>query len=149
MILQVALGGWVSSNYAALACYDFPTCHGSMWPQMDLAQGFNLLQSVGPNYLGGLMDNDARIAIHWMHRVGAVLVLLVVASLAWRIRLQNKLVSNVVLVILATQLTLGVLNIVWVLPLWVATLHNAGGALLLLSMATVNFAPQDGGMSRP
>jgi len=142
VILQVALGGWVTSNYAALACADFPTCYGQYWPDMDAAAGFNVLQGVGPNYLGGLLDNEARVAIHWAHRLGAVLVLLAVGLLALRIRPSQTLLGNTLLGVLALQLLLGILNVVWSLPLVVATLHNAGGALLLLLVVTVNFAPR-------
>jgi cytochrome c oxidase assembly protein subunit 15 len=142
VILQVALGGWVTSNYAALACADFPTCYGQYWPDMDVAAGFNVLQGVGPNYLGGLLDNEARVAIHWAHRLGAVLVLLAVGLLALRIRPRHTLLGNTLLGVLALQLLLGILNVVWSLPLVVATLHNAGGALLLLLVVTVNFAPR-------
>ena len=142
VIIQITLGGWVSSNYAALACADFPTCYNSYWPQMDWVQGFNLLQSVGPNYLGGLLDSEARIAIHWSHRLGAIVVLFVVAGLAWRLWSSNRVLACLVAGILAVQVLLGVLNIVWALPLTIATAHNACGALLLLSVVAVNFAPR-------
>ncbi|MDU5678626.1 MAG: COX15/CtaA family protein, partial [Pseudomonas aeruginosa] len=68
VIGQIALGGWVSSNYAAVACIDLPTCHGEWWPRMDFANGFHLTQHIGPNYLGGQLDSDARTAIHMTHR---------------------------------------------------------------------------------
>src|SRR3989338_8683551 len=73
VIGQIALGGWVSSNYAAVACVDLPTCHGQWWPAMDFANGFHLTQHIGPNYLGGQLDSDARTAIHMTHRIGALL----------------------------------------------------------------------------
>ena len=141
VIVQIALGGWVSSNYAALACADFPTCFGSYNPPMDLSSGFNVLQGIGPNYLGGLLDGEARVAIHWMHRLGAVLVLLMVGALSFRLFSMNKLLASLVGGVLALQLVLGSLNVVWSLPLAVATAHNAVGALLLLLMVAVNFAP--------
>lgn len=139
VILQIALGGWVSSNYAALACHDFPTCHGEWWPPMDLAEGFNVAQSVGPNYLGGQMESDARVAIQHVHRLGALVVLLVVGTLAWRLRRHGSALAGPMAVVLGVQLLLGVLNIVLVLPLWSATAHNAVGALLLLVIVTVNY----------
>lgn len=141
VIAQIALGGWVASNYAALACADFPTCYGSYAPPMDFAAGFNFLQHVGPNYLGGLLDSDARVAIHWTHRVGAVLVLFVVGALAWRLWSKNRFVATLMATLLAFQILLGILNVVWSLPLGIATAHNAFGALLLLALVTVNFAP--------
>src|SRR3546814_11189181 len=79
---QVALGGWVSSNYAAVACVDLPTCHGQWLPPADFANGFHLTQHIGPNYLGGQLDSDARTAIHLTHRIGALLVTVVLFALA-------------------------------------------------------------------
>jgi cytochrome c oxidase assembly protein subunit 15 len=139
VVIQVALGGWVSSNYAALACHDFPTCHGAWWPAMNLAEGFNVAQAVGPNYLGGQLENDARVAIQFVHRLGAVVVLAAVGLLAWRLYRARSALALPVAVILGLQLALGVMNVVLVLPLWVATAHNAGGALLLLALVTVNY----------
>ncbi len=136
---QIALGGWVSSNYAALACHDFPTCHGAWWPEMDLASGFDVAQSVGPNYLGGQLESDARVAIQFVHRLGALVALLVVGTLAWRLYRHRSPLAVPVAVILAAQLTLGILNVVLVLPLWSATAHNAVGALLLLTLVAVNY----------
>lgn len=142
VVVQIALGGWVSSNYAALACYDFPSCDGSYIPEINLQQGFNFLQSVGPNYLGGLMTNEARMAIHWVHRIGAVIVLLVVGGLVWQMVRQVAVVGYLLLAALLTQITLGILNVVWLLPLLNATAHNTVGALLLLVLVTINFAPR-------
>lgn len=139
LVLQVALGGWVTSNYAALACPDFPTCHGAWAPPMDLAQGFDILQSVGPNYLGGMLDNEARIAIQIAHRLGALAVLLVVGWLGWRLVATRSPLGPWVLGALALQLSLGIANVLLVLPLWVAVSHNAGGALLLLVLVSVNY----------
>ena len=139
VVAQVVLGGWVTSNYAALACPDFPTCHGAWAPPMDLAQGFDIFQSVGPNYLGGIMDNEARIAIQIAHRVGAAAVLLVTGWLGWRLLAARNRLAPWVLGTLVLQVSLGIANVLLVLPLWVAVLHNAGGALLLLVLVTVNY----------
>ena len=141
VVAQIVLGGWVASNYAALACADFPTCYGSYTPTMDFAAGFNFFQHVGPNYLGGLLDNEARIAIHWTHRLGALVVMVAVAALAYRLWSANRFLATLTFTLLAFQLGLGILNVVWSLPLGIATAHNAFGALLLLAMVTVNFAP--------
>lgn len=137
VVVQVALGGWVTSNYAALACPDFPTCHGEWAPPMDFRQGFDLFQAVGPNYLGGMLDSEARIAIQFAHRLGALAVLAVVGVLGWRLATVGNSLAPWVLGLLAAQLALGTLNVLLALPLWVATAHNAGGALLLLSLVTV------------
>ena len=149
-VLQVALGGWVSSNYAAVACPDFPTCQNAWWPEMDLGEGFDVTQGVGPNYLGGLMDNEARVAIHMMHRLGALataaaLIVLAVAL----IRHSAELVSLgvAVLVTLCVQIGLGIANVVGSIPLGVATAHNATGALLLLVMVTVSYRLFNRGVS--
>ena len=142
VVMQIILGGWVSSNYAALACYDFPSCDGTYTPNIDLQQGFNIFQSVGPNYLGGLMTNEARMAIHWVHRIGAIVVLLVVGGLVIQTVKQAAVIGYVLLAVLVTQITLGILNVVWVLPLLNATAHNTVGALLLLVLVTINFAPR-------
>lgn len=139
VIVQIALGGWTTSNYAALACPDFPTCQGVWWPAMDAAKGFDVLQAVGPNYLGGLLDADARIAIHMAHRIGAVGVLIIVGALAFRLRSLAPGLAAGLAGILALQLCLGIANVEFSLPLAVATAHNAVGAALLLTLVQVNY----------
>ena len=141
VILQIALGGWVSSNYAALACWNFPACDASYVPNLQFSEGFNLLQDVGPNYLGGLMESDARKTIHWVHRLGAAIVLSLLIPLILQVYRENKALALTMGVVLITQIGLGVLNVIWALPLINATLHNVVGALLLLTVVTVNFAP--------
>ena len=138
VVLQVALGGWLTSNYAALACPDFPTCHGEWLPEMDFGTGFDVTQTVGPNYLGGLLSSDARVAIHFAHRVGAIAVLLVVGVLAWR--LGNRAAGWSLAALLGVQLALGIANVVFALPLAVAVLHNAGAAALMLMLVMVSFS---------
>ena len=135
---QIALGGWLTSNYAALACPDFPTCHGLWWPPMDFASGFDVAQRIGPNYLGGLLSSDGRVAIHVAHRLGAVFVLVAVGALAWR--LGNRPLAWAIGAALAVQLGLGIANVLFALPLAVAVLHNAGAAVLLLLLMAVNYA---------
>lgn len=135
--LQIALGGWTSSNYAALACPDFPTCHGEWWPETDFSQGFNIAQQIGPNYLGGALEGDARTAIHLTHRIGAIIVTLLVgllAILAWRAG--SRRWAQGLLAVLCLQVGLGIANVVMSLPLSIAVAHNAGAALLLLSLLT-------------
>ncbi|MCP2229575.1 cytochrome c oxidase assembly protein subunit 15 [Pseudomonas silensiensis] len=140
VILQIALGGWVSSNYAAVACIDFPTCHGQWLPPADFANGFHLTQHIGPNYLGGQLDSDARTAIHLTHRIGALLVTLVLLGLAWQLKVVGMTrLAAMVLIALAAQITLGISNVLFHLPLPVAVAHNAGGAALLLTMVLVNY----------
>ena len=137
---QIALGGWVSSNYAAVACVDLPTCHGEWWPTMDFANGFHLTQHIGPNYLGGQLDSDARTAIHMSHRLGAVLLSLVLLLLAWRLKRSGlPRLGGLLLLALAVQVSLGLSNVYFHLPLPVAVAHNLGGALLLLSLVLINY----------
>jgi len=141
VIIQIALGGWVSSNYAAVACTDFPTCHGEWWPQMDFANAFNLTHhDIGPNYLGGLLYGEARTAIHLTHRIGALcvtLVLLLLAAMLWRRGLGR--LAGLLLAALALQIGLGISNVLLNLPLAVAVAHNGGGAALLLVLVLVNY----------
>jgi len=141
VFLQIALGGWISSNYAAVACVDFPTCRGEWWPAMDLAQGFNVTQGIGPNYLGGLMNSEARVAIHMMHRLGAVITsvyLLAFSVFLFKVAHRGvRRMAVAILAVLAAQVALGITNVLLVIPLPVAVLHNAGGALLLVSLVTL------------
>jgi cytochrome c oxidase assembly protein subunit 15 len=143
VVIQIMLGGWVSSNYAALACPDVPQCFGQWLPPMDVATGFAVFQDIGPNYLGGQLDNHSRIAIHIAHRIGAMtvlLTLLVFGISLWRI--QSPVVKQWVIalwLVLLVQISLGVSNIVWALPLSVAVAHNAVGALLLLVMVSIAY----------
>lgn len=137
---QIALGGWVSSNYAAVACVDLPTCHGEWWPDMDFANGFHLTQQIGPNYLGGQLDSDARTAIHMSHRIGALIVTLVLLLLAWRLKASGlPHLAGLLLLALSLQVALGISNVVFHLPLLVAVAHNLGGALLLLCLVLINY----------
>jgi len=141
IIVQIALGGWTSSNYAALACTDIPRCHGEWWPAMDFQSGFNFAQHIGPNYLGGLLENEARTAIHFGHRIGAVVVTLCILLLLWRLKqLQQSAFKPLMMAlgaILTLQLLLGITNVVASLPLAIAVAHNATGALLLLTAVTL------------
>lgn len=144
VVLQITLGGWTASNYAAFACYDLPTCQEQWWPAMDLVAGFNIFQSVGHNYLGGLMDNEARVAIHMMHRLGALftsLYLLILIGLLYRVGAQSALrcFSLWLAVALLLQVILGLSNVYWQIPALIAVGHNAGGAVLLLMMVALNY----------
>lgn len=142
VVAQVSLGGWTTSNYAAVACPDFPTCQAQWLPPMDFVHGFNVFQHVGPNYLGGTMQNEGRMAIHFTHRVGAIVTASYLGWLAWRLlttRLQAPArMARVMLGIVALQIALGIGNIVFNFPLVVAVAHNLIGAVLLLALVTMN-----------
>jgi cytochrome c oxidase assembly protein subunit 15 len=141
--VQIALGGWTSTNYAALACTDFPTCHTRWWPEMDFSEGFTLWRGLGVNYEFGVLDSSARVAIHMVHRLGAVVVLVYIGWLVWQTmrRAQTtalRAVGGLLALLLALQLALGIGNVVLGLPLAVAVAHNAGAALLVLVLVTLN-----------
>lgn len=142
VVFQIALGGWTSTNYAAAACSDFPTCQGSFWPNMDFKDAFVLWRGLGIDYEGGVLDAPARVAIHYVHRIGAVVVTLALLGLVaatWRRAgsWQTRAAGSAVLGALILQLLIG-MNLVWQgWPLWLGTAHNAGAALLVLTMVTL------------
>ncbi len=139
VIGQIVLGGWTSTNYAALACTDFPTCHGSWWPQMDIANAFHVVRELGMTADGELLSHEALTAIHWMHRVGAALVSVALVILSARLFFAGRrAMALAVGVMLLGQVALGIGNVVMSLPLAMAVAHNAGAALLLLTMVIVN-----------
>ena len=142
LVVQIALGGWVSTNYAALACIDLPVCHGEWVPKMDFRHGFQLLRELGQTATGEKLSYDALTAIHWTHRVGAVMVTLYLAGLGLLLaRLRSMRGIAVTLgALLAAQVTLGVSNILTGLNLVVAVGHHAGAALLLGVLVVLNFA---------
>ncbi len=133
--VQIGLGGWVSSHFAGLACSDFPTCGGAWWPQVDWANAFRIDHVPNPE-----ADAAARVAMHWAHRLGALLVMLSVAALAWRLLGIPGFFANggYLLALLFVQLGLGVLNVLAGLPLVVAVAHTLGAAVLLASLVQLN-----------
>lgn len=139
LALQITLGGWTSANYAALACPDVPMCSGQWWPDADFKEGFVLWREIGVNYEGGLLDQRSRVAIHLTHRIGAVVTLLVLTLLAFRLVKIPRLKTGgqVMMALVFIQFTLGVLNIALYLPLPNAVAHNAGAALLLATLLSL------------
>jgi len=138
LIIQIALGGWTSSNYAALACPDFPTCQGAWWQHSDYRNAFVLWRGLGINYEGGVLDNPARVAIHLTHRLGAAIAAAALALAALFVLGQRTLAGDrrwawAVLAALTLQLTIGISMVLDTFPLWLATAHTAGAALLLLA----------------
>ena len=141
LVLQIALGGWTSTNYAALACPEFPTCFGNSWnPNVDYKEGFVLWRGLGVDYEFGVLSNEARAAIHWVHRIGALITTLVLMVLAAKLFKLRALKETLLLTsLLSSQVALGILNVVLDLPLHVAVAHNAIAAVLLLSMVYIKF----------
>lgn len=136
---QIVLGGWTSTNYAALACTDLPTCHGEWVPKMDFANAFHIIRPLGVGPDGELLTNEALRAIHWMHRVGAILVVLVVGAFAWRLSKTEggRAAGNMLMAMLAMQVLLGLSNIWFSLPIAVAVGHNGVAALLFAWMTVI------------
>lgn len=137
--VQVALGGWTSSNYAAVSCPDFPKCQNSWWPETDYADAFVLWRGLGVNYEGGILDHPARVAIHFTHRLGALIasiLLILAAVMTLRQRAgppRARLAASAVLGALLLQLLIGISMVLEAFPLPLATAHNAGAALLVLA----------------
>ena len=141
LFVQIALGGWVSTNYATLACRDFPTCQGAWWPTMDFEAGFELWRRLGVSGDGQALPFAALTAIHYAHRLFAYAVFLVVGGVAWRIRRVAGLerVGAWLLGVLALQLATGLTNIFLDWPLAAAVLHTGGAAALLGLLLVLNF----------
>jgi cytochrome c oxidase assembly protein subunit 15 len=138
LVAQIALGGWTSSNYAAVACPDFPKCQNAWLPDADFRDAFILWRGLGVDYEGGILANPARIAIHLAHRFGAATagIGLLVAALVTLRKSQRhiaRIAAGCVLAALVLQLTIGVSMVLRGFPLWLATAHNGGAAALLLA----------------
>jgi heme a synthase len=139
LICQISLGGWTSTNYAAIACPDFPKCQNAWWPQADYGDAFVLWRGLGVNYEGGVLQNAARVAIHLTHRMGAIIATLallvaVLTVLTRSVLVKMALPAWTVLAALGLQLTIGISMVIKGFPLWLATAHTAGAALLLLAV---------------
>jgi cytochrome c oxidase assembly protein subunit 15 len=144
LLVQLALGGWVSTNYATLACNDFPLCQGQIVPEMDFQHGFTLWRELGKTAAGHYLPFSALTAIHWVHRNFALVVVLVLGLTAWRAwRLPglHRSARILALVLLAQAFT-GVATVFFSFPLAIAVLHNAGAALLVLLVTMLNYKVQ-------
>jgi len=145
LIVQIALGGWTSTNYAAVACPDLPTCQHSWWPPMDFRNAFVLWRGLAIDYEGGVLANPARVAIHFTHRLGAMATGAVLISLGVLAATGAKNAANrrlmragrMLLLAVVLQISIGVSTVHWGIPLPLATLHNAGAAFLVISMVTL------------
>jgi len=139
-VMQVALGGWVSTNYAVLACQDFPTCQGQWWPEMDFARGFTVLRELGVDSDGQYLPFSALTAIHMVHRLGAAVVVIAMGGLIWRLLatgdVEHRRWAWALAAVLVWQLASGLSNVVLGWPLVAAVAHTGGAAamVVLLSM---------------
>ena len=140
IIFQIFLGAWTSTNYAARACLDLPYCQGELIPNTNFKEAFNLFQTIGPNYLFGQMSNEARVAIHITHRIGAVVVFLYSLFLIFKLKSKETLpVLGAFGAILFLQVFLGINNVLSHLPLWNAVAHNIFGVMLFLCMIVIMY----------
>jgi cytochrome c oxidase assembly protein subunit 15 len=136
---QIALGGWVSANYAALACPDLPLCVGQVVPPMDFANGFHMVRELGRTDDGELLPQAALIAIHWSHRMFALVVVAVVGWAAIRASKLYRALGLLIGALLVLQFSLGIANVAFSVPLALAAAHNAGAAALLAALVVLNF----------
>lgn len=139
LLLQVTLGAWVSSNYAVLACSDFPTCQGSWWPNMNFSQGFDVWRGLGENTPGVSIDFAALTAIHYVHRLVAYGVVVLLMLLAWQLNRTNawRQRSRVLAALIILQLATGLSNVVMGWPMLAALLHTGGAGALVLTLTWV------------
>ena len=140
LFIQILLGGWTSTNYAALACTDFPTCHGSLMPDMDFKNGFSLFRDLGMTASGEGLKIEALQSIQWVHRVGAVVLTGYFIFMAYLLNdyPSTRFYRNLLILVLLIQVVVGIANLVLYLPLFLATLHNLGAALLVIIVTIIN-----------
>ncbi len=141
LAVQIALGGWVSTNYAALACTDYPLCHGLLIPEMDFKHGFSLWRQLGQTVDGQYLAFPALVAIHWVHRNFAWVVIIMLTWAAYQARKNSdySFIGNRILIVIFLQLLSGVSTVYFSWPLLIAVLHNAGAALLVLLLSMLNY----------
>ena len=140
LFIQIALGGWTSTNYAALACTDYPTCHGSLIPEMDFSNAFNIFRELGVTSLGEPLSLEALHAIQWVHRVGAIVLLVYLLFVAYILKVNQgfNMWRNVLTLVISLQFIIGIANLLLHLPIVLATLHNLGAALLVVILVGIN-----------
>jgi heme a synthase len=140
LFIQILLGGWTSTNYAALACTDFPTCHGSIIPDMDFSNGFSLLRDLGLTSSGESLSIQALHAIQWTHRLGAIILVTYFAIFSYLLSglAGIRFYRNLLISVLVLQFIIGVANLLLHLPIALATIHNLGAALLVIILVIIN-----------
>ena len=140
LLMQIFLGGWTSTNYAALACTDFPTCHGVWMPEMDFKDAFHLVRDLGQSASGGALTLASLTAIQWTHRIGALITLIYLGILALNVLKywQLKWLGIALLVALCVQISLGIANLILHLPLVLAVAHNFTAGILVVLLVVLN-----------
>ena len=140
LLVQIFLGGWTSTNYAALACTDFPTCHGVWFPEMDFGNAFHWVRELGVDAAGKPLELSAFVAIQWTHRLGALITFTYLGLLGLRLLRESHLrkLASIMLLLLVVQVSLGIANLLLHLPLVLAVAHNMVAALLLMSVVVLN-----------
>lgn len=140
LLMQIFLGGWTSTNYAALACTDFPTCHGVWMPEMDFKDAFHLVRDLGQSASGSALTLASLTAIQWVHRVGALITLIYLGILALNVLKywQLKWLGIALLVALCVQISLGIANLILHLPLVLAVAHNFTAGILVVVLVVLN-----------
>jgi cytochrome c oxidase assembly protein subunit 15 len=144
LLIQIALGGWVSTNYATLACSDYPLCGGVLAPEMDFGHGFALWRELGKTAAGHYLPFSALVAIHWVHRHFALVLATLLALTVWRAWRYSTLrpTAQKIALVLVLQLSTGIATVFFSFPLAIAVLHNAGAALLVLLVTMLNYRIQ-------
>ena len=140
LFIQIVLGGWTSTNYAALACTDYPTCHGSLIPEMDFSNAFTIFRELGVTSLGEPLSLEALHAIQWVHRVGAIVLLGYLLFVAYILKVNQgfNMWRNVLILVISLQFIIGIANLLLHLPIVLATLHNLGAAILVVILVGIN-----------
>jgi len=140
LFMQIFLGGWTSTNYAALACTDFPTCHGVWWPEMDFQDAFHMVRELGQSANGGILSLASITAIQWAHRLGALITFIYLGILSFNILKywQLKQLAVILFVALCIQIFLGIANLLLHLPLVLAVAHNLTAGILIIILVTLN-----------
>ena len=140
LFIQIALGGWTSTNYAALACTDYPTCHGSWVPEMDFYIAFTIFRELGVTSIGEPLSLEALHAIQWVHRIGAIVLLVYLLFVAYILKVNQgfNMWRNVLILVISLQFIIGIANLLLHLPIVLATLHNLGAALLVVILVGIN-----------
>ena len=140
LFIQIALGGWTSTNYAALACTDYPTCHGSLIPEMDFYNAFTIFRELGVTSIGEPLSLEALHAIQWVHRMGAIVLLVYLLFVAYILKVNQgfNMWRNVLILVISLQFIIGIANLLLHLPIVLATLHNLGAALLVVILVGIN-----------